>query len=148
MPESSGSGMGRGGSGASDQGTGVGGGDRTPITPGVRGGGGGAGGPAVASRNGSGPGGGAGLGDSLRSIRRRIEEATTYPEAARRAEMEGTVEVRFQIGPGGAPVNLEIVISSGYPELDQASLETIRRAGPYPTIHGRIRIPLAYRLDH
>ena len=129
MPENSGSGIGRGGSGASDQGAGAGGGDRTPITPGVR-------------------GGGAGLGESLRSIRRRIEEAKTYPEAARRAGMEGTVEVRFQIGPSGAPVNLEIVTSSGYPELDQATLETIRRAGPYPTIHGRIRIPLAYRLDH
>jgi TonB family protein len=61
--------------------------------------------------------------------------------------MEGTVEVRFRVGPSGAPADVEVVKSSGHPELDRASLETIRRAGPYPIIHGRIRIPLAYRLD-
>ncbi len=124
------------------------GGGRGAAAPGAQGvGAGGLGGPAVASRGAGGPGGGSGLADVLGSIRRRIEEAKVYPEAARRAGMEGTAEVRFRIGPDGTPMNLEIVRSSGYPELDRTSLETIRRAAPYPAVSGRIRIPLAYRLD-
>ena len=55
--------------------------------------------------------------------------------------------VHLLVESGGAPADLEVVRSSGYPELDQASLETFRRAGPYPAIHGRLRTPCAYRLD-
>ncbi len=145
MPDNGGTGTGRSGSGVSDPG--AGGGVGPPGSSGVGAGGGGGSGPHVASRAHSGQGGGGSLADMLRAIRRRIEEAKIYPEAAQRAGMEGTVEVRFQIGPSGVPMDLEIVRSSGDPELDQASLETIRRAGPYPTIHGRLRIPIAYHLD-
>jgi protein TonB len=61
--------------------------------------------------------------------------------------MQGTVEVRFRVGPDGSADAIEIVRSSGHRELDEASLETVRRAGPYPVVPGRIRIPLSYRLD-
>jgi periplasmic protein TonB len=101
----------------------------------------------VASRGGGGSGSGDGVADILRSIRRQIEQAKTYPDAARRAGMEGTVELRFQIGRGGNAEGLEIVRSSGHPELDEAAMQTIRRAGPYPAYTARIRIPLSYRLD-
>lgn len=87
------------------------------------------------------------MADLLRAIRRRIEEAKTYPDAARRAGMEGTVELRFRIGGDGTAEGLEIVRSSGFPELDEIAMQTIRRAGPYPAVSGRIRIPLSYRLD-
>jgi protein TonB len=61
--------------------------------------------------------------------------------------MQGTVEVRFRVGPDGRADAVEIVRSSGHRELDEASLQTVRRAGPYPVVPGRIRIPLSYRLD-
>jgi protein TonB len=61
--------------------------------------------------------------------------------------MQGTVELRFRVGADGSAEALEIVRSSGHRELDEASLQTIRRAGPYPAVAGRVRIPLSYRLD-
>jgi protein TonB len=85
--------------------------------------------------------------DLLRAIRRRIAEAQTYPEDARRAGLQGTVEVRFRILPDGSADAVEIVRSSGHPALDEASLQVIRRAAPYPVVSGRIRVPLSYRLD-
>jgi periplasmic protein TonB len=87
------------------------------------------------------------MGDLLRAIRRRIEEAKTYPDTARRARMEGTVELRFRIGPNGNAETLEVVRSSGHPELDEIAMQTIRRAAPYPIVGGRIRVPLSYHLD-
>jgi protein TonB len=61
--------------------------------------------------------------------------------------MQGTVEVRFRIGHDGSVAAVEIARSSGHTLLDQASTDTVRRAGPYPLVPGWIRIPLAYRLD-
>lgn len=156
LPDGSGTGLGRAGMGASDRGTGIAGGgaDREGQAggrnegPGTGNGAGTGRGSGVASRGGGGGAGGSdGVADLLRSIRRRIEEAKTYPDAARRAGLEGTVELRFQIGQDGNAVGLEIVRSSGHAELDEMAMQTIRRAGPYPPVSGRIRIPLSYRLD-
>ena len=90
------------------------------------------------------------MADFLRAIRRQIEQAKIYPDAARRAGMEGTVEVRFRIGRDGNAEALEIVRSSGHHELDEIAMRTIRRAGPYPVVSGHggpIRFPLSYHLD-
>ena len=130
---------------------------------GVGGGGPGAGGGfggngqvgASGARNGSGllAGGGrggsgeSGLGDLLSAIRRRIERAKVYPEAARRTDREGTVDLRFRIGPDGSAERVEILRSSGHESLDESAILTIRRAAPYPLLAGWIRIPLAYRLE-
>ncbi len=134
--------------GASGHGTGTGGGgsgyggEGGPETPGA--GGRGAG---VASR-----GGGAGTGDGdgvaalLHLIRRQIEQAKTYPEAARQGRIQGTVELRFRIATDGSVEALEILRSSGSQILDEASERTIRRAAPYPPVLGWVRIPLSYRL--
>jgi len=150
---SSGSGTGRSGVGATDRGVGIGGGAGGAGTgrggPGSLGGAGpGGGGGALASRGGTGgPGGGEGIADLLRRIRRRIEQAKIYPDAARRQGVQGTVELRFRIAADGSVEAVEIVRSSGSGILDEASQETIRRAGPYPLVRGWIRLPLAYRLD-
>ncbi len=102
----------------------------------------------MASRGGGGgDGSGRSAADLLQAIRSRIEQAKVYPDEARRAGLQGTVEIQFRIGPDGSAEALEIVRSSGHPELDESSLQTIRRAAPYPVVTGRIRIPLSYRLD-
>jgi protein TonB len=85
--------------------------------------------------------------DLLRVIRRRIEQAQTYPDDARRAGLQGTVEVRFRILTDGSVDAVEVSRSSGHSVLDEAGVETVRRAAPYPVVSGRIRIPLSYRLD-
>jgi periplasmic protein TonB len=148
----------RGGAGAAatDHGTDGGGGGREQggrgrEGKGIDGAGSGAGkdgGTGMASGSGGGGfGGRGGVADLFGSIRRQIERAKIYPEKARQAGVEGTVELRFQIGPDGNAAGLEIVRSSGHPELDESALQTIRRAAPYPAVSGRIRIPLSYRLD-
>jgi len=99
----------------------------------------------LASRGGGG-GGGGGI-SLLVLIRQQIERARIYPEAARQAGHQGTVELRFRIGADGSVASLEIMRSSGFPVLDRASEETIRRAAPYPVVSGWIRLPLSYRLE-
>lgn len=89
--------------------------------------------------------GGRGL-NWLQLLRRRIEGAKQYPLQARRLGMEGTVEVEFRIAWDGSAEAVTVVKSSGYPLLDEASVDAIKRAAPLPVVHGRIRVPISYRL--
>ncbi len=153
LEEGSGSGTGRSGRGAADHGSGSGGGGAggAGLGQGVSGGTGGSlegrGGTGVASRGGGSAGGGTSLAAHLQTIRRRIEEARTYPEAARRDGIQGTVDLRFRIAADGKIEAFKILRSSGFRILDEAAEQTIRRAAPYPPVSGWIRLPLSYRLD-
>ncbi len=147
LQEERGSGTGRAGHGAADHGSGSGGGG----AGGVGGTGGfseGRAGTGVASRGGGmGLGGGTSVATVLQGIRRRIEQARIYPEPARRHGIQGTVDLRFRIAADGTVEAFEILRSSGFRILDEASEQTIRRAAPYPPVAGWIRLPLSYRLD-
>jgi TonB family protein len=152
MPGEGGGGTGRAGFGAADQGAGISGagtgGSGTGTTGQSGSGQAGTGGTGLALRGGGGgAGGGEGVADLLRRIRRRIEQVKIYPDAARREGIQGTAELRFRIAADGSVGAVEIVRSSGSGILDEASKETIRRAGPYPLVRGWIRLPLTYRLD-
>jgi protein TonB len=57
-----------------------------------------------------------------------------YPEAARRAGQQGTVQVLFAMRRDGAVTDVQIRTSSGQSALDAAAAETIRRAQPLPRI--------------
>jgi protein TonB len=83
----------------------------------------------------------------LAQIRRRIEGAKRYPEAARREGIQGNVHVRFRVREDGQVDTVEVARSSGSRLLDDASLDTIRRAAPFPPVRGWIRVPIAYTLD-
>ena len=52
--------------------------------------------------------------------------APSYPPQARRLEEQGTVVLRFLIGPDGAVQKSEIASSSGYPDLDKAALDAMQ----------------------
>ncbi|MEM1058463.1 MAG: energy transducer TonB [Verrucomicrobiota bacterium] len=66
-----------------------------------------------------------------------VNPAPRYPEAARRARLQGTVEVRLRIDARGNVTGAELVRSSGHLSLDRAALdassewrfEPARRAG-------------------
>jgi protein TonB len=60
--------------------------------------------------------------------------------------MEGVTEVQFRITRDGTVEGVTVVKSSGFPLLDRASVETIKRAAPFPPIPGTIRVPISYRL--
>ncbi|MCI0408311.1 MAG: energy transducer TonB, partial [Acidobacteria bacterium] len=99
---------------------------------------------------GGGPGQGSGSGrggmDWRQLLRDRIERAKQYPSDARRQGMEGTTEVQFQVAKDGSVKEVMVVRSSGFPILDHASVETIKRAAPLPFVPGTIRLPITYRL--
>ncbi len=67
-----------------------------------------------------------------RAVWQRIEAHKTYPLLARKRHWEGKVTVDFVIGPGGRLLESRVGASSGFEELDQAALEAVRRAEPFP----------------
>lgn len=62
-----------------------------------------------------------------------------YPEAARRAGLAGTVEVRVSIAASGVAAQAELTRSSGHAQLDTAALEMLRLAAE------RTKLPEALR---
>ena len=84
--------------------------------------------------------------DPLVEIRRRIESHKSYPGLARRKGWEGDVVVELQLDGGGEVRDVKVVERSGYGVLDRATLATIWKAGPYPPLPGRVRVPVSYRL--
>lgn len=87
----------------------------------------------------------------LAGIRERIERARFYPDQARRQGVEGVVEVEFTLSSDGRVEDVKVLRSSGSPLLDEASIETIKRAAPYPVVEDwprtlRIQLSITYRL--
>lgn len=77
----------------------------------------------------------------------------TYPLAARRARIEGVVQLRVTLLPDGRLVDARVEHSSGHAMLDRAALELLTHAAPLPpefggTRTGRIelQLPIVYRM--
>lgn len=82
-------------------------------------------------------------GDRDQQAARRAAEARYVADWTRRVEtygnrvypapshLEGQLRIRVVIDSGGQVRQAEVIHSSGYPELDQAALKTIRGAAPY-----------------
>ncbi len=97
----------------------------------------------IGGEGGAGKGGG---GDWRVLLLERIEGAKRYPAQALRLGIEGIAEVQFRITRDGTVEGVTVVKSSGFSLLDHASVETIKRAAPFPPIPGIIRVPISYRL--
>ena len=87
-------------------------------------------------------------------IRERLEHNKEYPHLARRARMEGSVTVQFQIRGNGSPDALRVTKSSGYGVLDESALRTVRNSAPFPLPPDHqgakdllISVPLVFRLE-
>ncbi|MGG7516865.1 energy transducer TonB [Allorhizobium undicola] len=61
-----------------------------------------------------------------------LERRKRYPKESRENKEEGTVTVRMQIDDSGNVLSVSVSRSSGFPALDQATLEAIRKASPVP----------------
>jgi protein TonB len=64
----------------------------------------------------------------------RIAKFRRYPGSARQAYEQGVVYVRFRMDREGHVLTASVVRGSEYPDLDQAALDTVRRADPLPSI--------------
>jgi protein TonB len=76
---------------------------------------------------------------------RHIAGFQRYPRAAERQHLQGTVHTEFSMDRGGKVINVRIRRSSGQPILDQAAIDTIRRAEPLPPIPAAL--PDALKVD-
>jgi len=90
----------------------------------------------------------------LRTLRARLERARVYPMEARDRGWSGAATVRFVIGRDGSVERLELVAGSGKRVLDEAALDAVRRASPFPSFPPELRretldltLPVAFRLD-
>lgn len=64
----------------------------------------------------------------------RLERFRRYPHAARARRIEGIVQMRVSVARDGRLLSLSVERSSGQPSLDQAALDTFRRAEPLPPV--------------
>jgi protein TonB len=81
-------------------------------------------------------------------IQRRIREKLVYPAQARRTGAQGRAEAVFTVYPDGSAGGVEILTSSGQGSLDQALVDAIRAAAPFPPPPAQVRLvmPLTFRL--
>jgi protein TonB len=82
-----------------------------------------------------------------------LAQHRSYPRAARRAGIEGTVQVRFVLDAEGRIADAAVERSSGATVLDRAALALLDRASPVPGIAQfgltgamELRLPVDYRL--
>ena len=71
-------------------------------------------------------------GDYFDMLRLKIESKKEYPSAAQKRQIEGRVVVGFTIDPDGRVTSAEIVQSSRHSALDQAALNAVKTASPFP----------------
>ncbi|GLQ11845.1 hypothetical protein GCM10007913_37770 [Devosia yakushimensis] len=86
---------------------------------------------ATAGQQGAqGSGGAAQTASWERQVSRRLNNAKRYPRSAGGAT--GTAVVRFTIAANGGLGGVSLIRSSGHPALDQAAIDAVTRAAPFP----------------
>lgn len=78
------------------------------------------------------------------AVRQRLEHFKHYPASARRRGIEGAVDVSFRLNAEGRAEDMQLVSGSGYGILDDAALNTVRRAEPFPVTQGSYRFRLRF----
>jgi protein TonB len=67
-----------------------------------------------------------------RRIAQQVERHKGYPPSARKRHETGTAQLAFTLDRNGKVVTSRIVRTSGSAALDQETIDTVRRAQPYP----------------
>jgi len=93
------------------------------------------------------------MNDFYSKVGRQIALAKIYPGFAKKMGYQGKILVAFRINRDGEISSLSVSKSSGYKILDEAALETVKEAGPYPAIPNelnkkflKLKIPISYAL--
>ena len=79
--------------------------------------------------------------------------APAYPAFSRRTGEEGKVILRVQVNSDGSALQVEIRTSSGFPRLDQAALDTVKRWRFVPARQGDkpvvafVLVPIVFKLN-
>ncbi|WP_276120612.1 energy transducer TonB [Pararhizobium qamdonense] len=67
-------------------------------------------------------------------VRSRVQRYFRFPRSADRAGLGGTVTVSFTVSTVGGVSGVRIVKGSGSPVLDEAAINAVRKAEPFPKI--------------
>ena len=62
----------------------------------------------------------------------RIHSVKKYPESAKSRHLEGRVKVQFVLSKDGILSDIKIIKSSRHRNLDEAAVEAIKKASPFP----------------
>ena len=74
------------------------------------------------------------MSDYRAKVAARLRRARSYPAAARAENLTGTATVTFTIRTGGDVGRVSLAKSSGHRILDQAAVEMVHRAAPFPPL--------------
>lgn len=70
----------------------------------------------------------------LNEVQRMIDRETYYPREAAPLGIEGSVQFQIAVGRTGELLSITIVQSSGASILDDAAIQILRRASPFPPL--------------
>ena len=70
----------------------------------------------------------------LNRLARHISQFRFYPQSSRSRNEEGRVRMRVTVARDGHLLDVKVDKSSGYPAIDAAELEAIRKAAPFPPL--------------
>jgi periplasmic protein TonB len=86
---------------------------------------------------------------TVRPTTRKNGERPEYPAASRRAKEEGVVSLTLCVDASGKITKAELRKTSGFPRLDQATLDWIQRERLNPAMQGKTPISICdYPLDY
>ncbi|MFC1808634.1 energy transducer TonB [Candidatus Omnitrophota bacterium] len=87
-------------------------------------------------------------------IRERLQQHTLYPYKAKLEEREGLVYLSFILKRNGAVSEIVVLNPSGEPLLDQAAMNSIRNASPFPPFPKnlveneiKLNVPISFELE-
>lgn len=83
-------------------------------------------GTAAGQQGGSGSGSGGGGGGEVSVPRYKYTPLPPYPDKARREKKEGSVLISIEVDENGTPVSVSVRKSSGFPELDEATIQHVK----------------------
>jgi len=72
--------------------------------------------------------------DYLARVARQIAQQRVYPAGALSNHQRGRLVARVTVARSGQVVDVRISTSSGWPAIDAAEVETIRKAAPFPAL--------------
>ena len=88
------------------------------------------------------------------NVRSRILKAKYYPSLARKRGWEGEPVIEFMLARNGSLLSSTVALTSSYKILDDAAMDAIKNAAPYPKIPDplkmnsiRFKLPISFILD-
>lgn len=86
--------------------------------------------------------------DYFDMLQMRIHRFKKYPDAAKINHIEGRVKIQFVLTDDGSLTQIKILKSSRHGNLDEAAMDAIKRASPFPRPPGSlIKTPVTLQID-